>query len=488
MSAPEANLALILHGHAASTPTRPALCDGAGEVSYGALSRACDAMAARLWKHGLRPGHRVLLAVPMSVDLYVALIGCWQVGAVVVLVEPGLDRPALRSALERARPSALIGVPLALAWALTLPELRHVRHRLAVTGRSSLEHDGRRHAAFPVASEAPALLTFTSGTTGPPKGIVRSHAFLWGQHRAVQRALGTAPMDRELLGLPVFVLSTLASGATAVLCPVSARVDATPLDDVLRLALQQRITTVSTSPALALRLAARLGATHTRLRGVTTVNVGGAPVAPSDVARLSAAFPDAVVRVVYGSTEAEPISHVEGFDAASTEATRHGAGLCVGAPVDAVALRLAQNGEILVSGAHVNGAYLDDPEAERHHKVIDEDGTRWHRTGDVGRVDGTGRLWLLGRLEQVIVRGGQVLHPLAVEMAAREALGLQRTALVEHRDRITLVVEGRTDLGRARQVHASIERVVTVEAIPVDVRHNGKVDVRRLRALLDASA
>jgi acyl-CoA synthetase (AMP-forming)/AMP-acid ligase II len=232
--------------------------------------------------------------------------------------------------------------------------------------------------------------------------------------------------------------------------------------------------------------------------------------------RLHAMAPRARVVAVYGSTEAEPIATVEYSAIGETEwrAMEAGAGLLAGRPVDAISLRIiadrpgeplgpftpqafdflargpSQPGEIVVSGAHVLPGYLGGI-GNAEMKILVGDRV-WHRTGDAGYLDARGRLWLLGRCQARIGEGPDVLYPFAVECAALTVDGVERTALVEHDGQRLLVVELSRGASadtiavlRQRLSFARLDEVIDVPMIPVDRRHNAKIDYGALRALLE---
>ena len=218
---------------------------------------------------------------------------------------------------------------------------------------------------------------------------------------------------------------------------------------------------------------------------------------------------------MYGSTEAEPIAHVTGLETTDVDrrAMRDGAGLLAGAPAPVVELRVVRSrwgtpvppmtrdgldawtvpdgeaGEIVVAGDHVVPGYLDGVGDEETKFRVD--GRVWHRTGDLGRLDAGGRLWLLGRASAAIVDERGTLHPFSVECAARERLGVRRVAVVAHRGRRVLVAEppsGRR-LDPASALDAlrpfNVDEVRAVPRLPMDRRHNSKVDHAAVLALLD---
>ena len=396
-----------------------------------------------------------------------------------------------------------------------MPEVRKTPRRFVVGGwapdarRWLFEGGGGETADVP--DDAPALLTFTSGSTGAPKAAVRSHGLLAAQQRAVAAALGLGPGVRDLATLPVFVLADLAAGATAVLADADL---ARPGEvDARRLARQidaEQPTRATASPAFFERLLADAPET---LAGLDRIDTGGAPVFPDLLDRLRAAAPGARVAAVYGSTEAEPVAHL---DAASlTDAdrarVRAGGGLPAGLAVPEVRLRViadrwgtplgpfspfdfdalelpaGEAGEVVVAGAHVVPGYLGGAgDAETKVAV---GSARWHRTGDAGLKDADGRLWLLGRCAAAARDERGVLYPLQVEAAARALPGVRRAAFLAEGGRRILAVEGPSDAAalRVALAWAALDAVVPVARIPLDRRHQAKVDYPALRALLARS-
>jgi acyl-CoA synthetase (AMP-forming)/AMP-acid ligase II len=293
-------------------------------------------------------------------------------------------------------------------------------------------------------------------------------------------ALG--PGDVDLPTLPVFLLHSLAAGATCVIPDADLRavgqVDPVP---VIRQLRAQGVSSTSGSPAFFQRIADELDRTHTTLDEVEHVFMGGARVPASLVGQLSRLVPRAALHIVYGSTEAEPIAVLDARSSRERLEQSASLGALVGTPVPEIQVRIdgpaGEPGELLVAGEHVNPGYLDDPEAEARTKVREGD-TVWHRTGDVGFLDAEGELWLVGRVGEDI--GG--LWPLRAEGAAEQLSFVQRAGLVELNSRPVIAVqlqgepEDWTDQVRA----ATGADPVALDEIPVDPRHNAKVDRSRL--------
>lgn len=450
-----------------------ALVDGAGrEVTFAVLDTRAKALAAGWSARGMGQGDRVLVAMPIGPDLYASLAAIWSLGAVAVLPEPAMGLAGVRNAIASASVTGLCASGLYRALKL-LPDLWPVP--LYTTEMSGT-------AVPPVTAVRPddlALISFTSGTTGTPKAIPRSHAFLMAQRAAVAPLLHSGQPERDLVAFPVFVLINLAAGRTSVL----PNWKMSRLDRVTPTALTDWIagtgaTRALLPPALCETLAQ--GAPST---GLHTVFTGGGPVFPDLVGRLALHLR---VVSVYGSTEAEPIAHLDNADVtqADRDAMQDGAGLLAGHPVTQVQLRI-HKGEIIVAGEHVNAGYLD-PARNSETKIIDGD-TIWHRTGDAGRLDQDGRLWLLGRCGSTVPTPNGPLHPFAIETAARLWPGVQRAALVPVGSVGILAVQGdRTYLPDWQTAAArfGITQVRHCAMLPMDRRHRSKIDIPALRQKL----
>ena len=457
-------------------PDRIALVEGSGQaVSFAALQARSHSFARAWAAKGIRHGDRVLLAMPVGADLYAALAALWTLGATVVLPEPAMGLSGLIHAARVTRPRAFCSAGIYGVRKFALPALWPMIHLRPATGH------GPPPDRPPPAPADIALISFTSGTTGAPKAIPRSHAFLAAQHRAVAPLLDSATDERDLVAFPVFVLINIASGRTSVLpdWKMSRLAQLAP-DQLASRVTSQSVTRALLPPALCETLT-RAPATPT----LHTVFTGGGPVFPDLLDRLVARQPGLRIACVYGSTEAEPIAHLDaaGITPADRTAMDTGAGLLVGPPVPGLDLRL-QDGEIFVAGDHVNTGYLD-PAHDAGNKLR-EDGRIWHRTGDAGRIDAQGRLWLLGRAGAEVRLGATTLHPFAIEVAARGWPGVRQAALMPGNDAPRLVIEGDaahlTDW-RTRAADLGLGHVTPIRKMPMDRRHASKIDRAALRAL-----
>lgn len=512
-------------------PNKAALIDvhagRARSISYACLFKASGTVAAELRRHGISKGSRVLLTLPMSIEAYVILLGVFRVGAIAVFPDTAQGITHFLRSLKQAPPRVIIGKTETLMLSYLLMSGLGVKKRLNVHDLlpgsginlpgSSAAPSGKAIAPSGspggagdqielLSDEAPALITFTSGSTSGSasgsKGIVRTHGFLKTQHKVLSETLPPEDDDVELTTLPVFVLSNLASGITTVIPEVDLKKPASI--DAARLSKQIEragVTRILTSPAILEQLCRHLKEKGVTLPSVRSIITGGGPVFPALLSALKCAFPKASTDIVYGSTEAEPIAHINADDISDDdlEAMKSGNGLIVGSPIDRIKVgiipetspsyrRLVRSalsepastltgcaGEIVVAGEHVIKGYLN--RQDDSHTKISVAGDIWHRTGDAGYLDEHGRLWLLGRTSAKIEDELGFLYPFQVEVAASEqATG--RATCVRVRGRRVLVIE-KSEM-RSAFTWLKFDELKIVSRIPVDRRHGSKILYNRL--------
>lgn len=522
------NVLAVLQQVATRVPDRPALVMETGAIPFGRLWERIDRASVGLRRMGVAPGDRAIVMIPMSIDLYVALLALLKIGAVAVFVDPWIGRGQIAAFAAFAEPRAWLGIPRSHLLRLVDRRLRAIP--LTVTPGRRLGPFPARHTLAeleagagdghvqPVEEDAPALVTFTSGSSGEPKGANRTHRFLLAQHRALAAEFPAVEGDVDMPMFPVFALNNLASGIPSVVPAMDfRRVDRVDASRILRQMKAHGVTTCTASPPFFDRLATQAG--MPRLRRILT---GGAPVSDAQLRVWERAFPETEILVAYGSTEAEPVAHVsarERLEAVNADRPRT-PGFCAGRPVDRVRTKVirihagpvelgedgwagwelppGEIGELAVTGDHVCKDYYKNERAVRENKIADPAGTVWHRMGDTGSLDPEGRFWIAGRVHSTIRRGGELVHPQLVEQAALgddpriRRLGAVGLPDAERGERVVLVIE--TDAGEelrsdvaARLATAGLavdEIRVTGEPLPVDPRHNSKIDYGRLRELL----
>ncbi len=520
------NLTALLEEQTRRHPERLALVDSRNgrdrSVTFTELSRRVEAGAFALNELGLRRGQTVLVFHPVSIELYKFLLAAFHSGIRVMLADPSAGREFLSLCCRRLMPDAFFGSWKAQCLRLAVPALRRIDKSIVsgpwFPGAARWRTDRGSARLEDVPDDESALITFTSGSTGLPKAAVRTHGFLLAQHRELSASLDFEDGEVDLITLPVFVLANLASGLTSVLAATNlARPSEPDTQSIHRQCMKWKVTRCTASPAFFegfLR-------SPSRMPEFSKLFTGGAPVFPDLLRRLREVLPDSVIESVYGSTEAEPIAHfsADRMDAKTDAITRCGGGLCAGVPVAAIQLRIitdclgealgpmseaefsamilsaGQAGEIVVAGEHVLGGYLDGI-GDAETKIRVADGV-WHRTGDAGWLDDEGRLWLLGRCATklpsfhapVEIPASALSYPFAVECAVREKFPEIRTAAIEQHGKRLLVVAKRSDETQNQAIHAAarelgIEELAFIDAMPLDRRHQAKIDYPALHRMI----
>lgn len=524
------NISGLLSQQAREQPDAVALADtwqgSQRRTTFRQLEQWSARLAGQLDLSGLQPGDRVLVLQPLAAELFATLGAVFRLGLVAVMFDPSCRRELLDRYCELSTPRALICSRRAHLLRFLSRALRRIPLKWSTGGRVPGARLLRNNPGDPslfrmhhCTPDAPALLTFTSGSTGLPRIAVRSHGFLTAQHRAVQTCLDLRPGQIQLASLPTFILANLASGVTSILADTDLRhpdrLDAARIVHQLRVHAADRLLA---GPTFCELLTQWCDANGVQLSRLTHIFTGGGPIAPRLLSRLRLAAPRAIVVLVYGATEAEPIARITSDEICPADQDRiwQGGGLPAGFPVRGIHLRIVKDpwpagtgrltepqfgrlclsppaaGEIVVHGDHVLGAAVEGQIPDDKFLV---DGVCWHRTGDAGRVDGQGRLWMLGRCAGRVTDRRGTLYPFQVEQPVLQLPCVRRAALAGAQSRRVLFIEPAgdvrdSDLSEMRRLtaFAEIDEIRCAAKIPMDPRHHAKVDYVALQSMIDTLA
>jgi len=449
-------------------------------VTFDGLNADVDAIAHGLVVSGVARGTRTALMVPPSLDFFALTFALFKVGAVPVLIDPGMGVRNLGRCLTEAEPAAFIGTPKAhlarriLRWARrsirTTVNVGRSRF-LCTTSLAALRALGRDRGPYimpDVSSDEPAAILFTSGSTGPAKGAVYTHGNFAAQVESLKATYGIEPGEVDLCTFPLFALFGPALGMTAVIPDMNAARPAAidPAKAVAQIR-QFGVTNLFGSPAVTRRLAewgenpgsspSCLGQTRrpdgSTLATLRRVISAGAPADVRVIERFVKLLPESTeLFTPYGATEALPVANIGSREIlGETRAlTEQGKGVCVGQPVagmevrvirisdepipewdDSLELPAGEIGEFVVRGSVVTHHYHNRSDATKLAKIRDaKTGEVLHRMGDVGYIDQRGRLWFCGRKSHRVVTPHETLFTDMVEPVFNTAPGVLRTALV----------------------------------------------------------
>lgn len=504
-----------------------------GRIDYLTLSFAELAAEVSSWRNrltacGIAPGDRVLVMVKPGLPLIASAFALFAHGAVPVVIDPGMGLKSFLACVARSRPRALLGIPLARAIShifrkpfatvqVRIPASSSPTARLASDSQLSTLNS-QLAASSP--GELAAIL-FTSGSTGAPKGVCYTHGMFDAQVELIRSTYDIRPGEIDLPMLPVFALFNPALGMTTVVPEIDPSRPATvDPKKIIQAILQENVTSSFGSPTLWRKLAVHCHQHHITLPTMRRILCAGAPVPPDLWDLLTPVLPNGHLHSPYGATESLPVSTISATEVLADHhgtaiATQHGAGTCVGRPLPANDVRIialsdtplatladttqlppGQIGEIIVAGPTVTHTYDALPEATAAAKI--SDGPKiYHRLGDAGYLDESGRLWFCGRKAERVDAGDGPLYTEQVEPLFNAHPDVRRSALIGlgqlGRQRLAIVIEPTSpaliaDSAQCRRFARELREIAKRHprtsgiklfyfrpAFPVDVRHNAKI-------------
>jgi len=538
------NISHALSDMAARAPFRPAIVFPAGrnvrgrakftQFTFQQLNALCDSYAYGLAQYGVKQGDRTLMMVRPGVELIAVTFALLKIGAVPVLIDPGMGRKAFLQCVAETEPTALIGIPLAHVMRKIFPKpFRTVRRfvtvgkRLFWEGATLAELRSSSREPFPIApttTDDEAAIAFTSGGTGIPKGVVYLHGIFKKQVEIMRDEMGVTEGEVHLSVMYIFALFNPALGVTTIIPDMDARKTAQVNPAYLAESIETFGVTMSLGSPLIWSILADYCAKHqVVLPSLKHVFMFGAEVMPDVVERFAKTMPNGKIYTPYGATEALPLTLMSGEEILTETGakTLTGAGVCVGTPIgglqvriipisdepiaewnESLALSAGHIGEIVIKGEVVTREYVNRPRQTAEAKIRDTDGF-WHRMGDLGYLDEQGRIWVCGRKSHRVETSAGLLLPVQIEAIFNQHPAVKRSALVGigayGQQQPVLIVETRPDhsttseqvkrqlidelrtLGQQHEHARNIHAVLFHPSFLVDVRHNTKIDRLALR-------
>ena len=529
---------LMPSGVAIAEPDGPVQADGTRSyrvVTFEALDRRTDEIARGLLEWGVQPGMRLVMLVPFSGQFIELVLALLKVGVVVVLIDPGMGRKHLIQCLSESLPDGFIGIPRAQA-IRTLLRHRFPKAQWNVTvgrkwfwGGKTLNqlidlgnNTGKEFSIVRRELEDSAAVIFTTGSTGPPKGVLYTHGTFHSQIDRIRERYDIHRGSKDLACFPLFGLFDAVMGVTTVIPDMDptrpAEVDPERLIEAVS---QWEIDQAFGSPALwnkVVRWAEQRGVKKP-FPTLKLILSAGAPVPANTLERLRGLIhEDGEIVTPYGATEALPLASIESREVISQTgpASAKGKGTCVGTRFEGVewkiieisddpiqclddvnVLDVGKIGELLVTGPMVTKEYVVRADQNAIHKVIDGDQV-WHRMGDVGYLDDYDRFWFCGRKTHRVRTENRTLYTIPCEAIFNAHPMVYRSALIgvgkgevknpmvlvelqpefsdlNDQDRSDLVDELHELATRNPMTRRISEIMIRKEPLPVDIRHNSKI-------------
>jgi len=506
------NIAQYLPQRAREAPERLAIvCEhapdayGRTQLTFGEMDRESGQLAWGLRELGIQPGQRTLVMLRPGLDFITLTFALFKLGAVPVLIDPGMGRKNLLTCIQQVRPEAFIGVSLAHAARVIVGAEAFATSKLNITaGRRwfwggptldrARELGSKKSEPFPLeatTTETPAAILFTTGSTGIPKGVLYLHGMFGAQVELIRKEYGIEPGEVDLPAFPLFALFSTALGTTCIIPDMDPTRPAQCNPAKIVAAIQKhKVTYTFGSPSIWKRVGPYCEAKGITLPTLKRILMAGAPVRGEVLAPFAKLLPNGDTFIPYGATESLPIASMRGSEVLreTWALTRLGKGYCVGRPLNGVDIRVlkvpdghliddvrqsldewrckpGEIGEICVAGPQVTREYFEMPAQTAGAKILARVGdnvTLFHRLGDMGYFDEQGRLWFCGRKAHRVIRhDGAIFYSVCSEAIFNEFLNktfkdmfhVHRSALVsirvQNRVEAAIVIEFPT-LGTAK--------------------------------------
>ncbi|EQC47679.1 AMP-binding protein [Bacteriovorax sp. Seq25_V] len=471
-----------------------------------------------LLEEGYKKGDRIILLSPINENLYALMLAMFSLGLVAVFLDPGIGMRKILTAISDSNAKAIVSIDRLLKYHYFIPGLWKMKKyscdkkRLFVKDLSSLYSTTEHTPAFVDLKESDhALITFTSGSTGRAKGSDRNIKNVTEQIKAIKTFWNCTEETIDFPSFPMFGFMNLICSITTVVPAVSfANVSDINPEIIYHQMKKWNVTRTCGSFAFNDNLSTYLDMNGLKVESLKNLALGGCPVTRSFCEKLKRVYPNVQGEIIYGSTEVAPISTIT----LEQYLDSTGEGFPVGKVYDGIRLSIVNLpdgiekfdnngpqiyslergmiGEVIINSAHTVQTYVDNDKATRENKILDTDGSRWHRTGDTGRIDEDGNLWLVGRLNDVIKDGENILHPYIFETKIDSMPEIVRSAMIQVNQAMVVFIN--TPIENFDKIKSQIKQltpklnnlkleIIRTDNIPVDDRHKSKINRVLLREL-----
>lgn len=508
----------------------PADRDKNGRVTYSQLNffqldLLSDRLAFGFEEIGIIRGTRTILMVSPGIDFFIIIFAMFKMGAIPVVVDPGMGIERMIQCFEQSKPKAFIGIEKAHLLRCLRPQFfKSVKHWITVGkrwfwGGYTLDQlMVEKNKPFPKADTTwneTAAIVFTTGSTGPAKGVIYTHGNFEAQIKQIQTHFQIGHDEIDLPTFPLFALFDPALGMTAVIPDMDptkpAKVNPIKIIEAIE---NHGVTNMFASPALLNRVGEYGKQNKIKLPSLRRVISAGAPVPSAFIEQFSDMLAKNVqIQTPYGATEAVPITSIGSHEILyeTRQLSEKGFGTCIGHPINDTEIKIIQIsdesiselqdchlvetrqvGEIIVKHELVTHNYFNNRQADLLNKIPSKDGTVWHRMGDLAWQDSKGRLWFCGRKSHRVTMENKTLFTIPIEAIFNNHAKVFRSALTgvgpKHRQIPVIFIEPVSKevhskelimelriLAKSHILTTKIEHIFVLNALPVDIRHNSKI-------------
>jgi acyl-CoA synthetase (AMP-forming)/AMP-acid ligase II len=500
------------------------------ELSYQDFEQYIDQLSHAFVAAGISNNDRVLLMVPPGRNMISSVFALLRMGAIVVMVDGGIEIEKMLGCIKTAQPTALVGVqgiiqlsvqfPDSFANVRTMLTLGEVEPQVIAACNGNIQPLANfitDHQPFTPVNKTElqlSIILFTSGSTGSPKGVEYTPRMIQAQLAAMRQTWQLSSDDIDMPVFPAFTIGSIGIGMTVVVPNMDAvnPAQADP-ERIIQALVDYKISYSFGAPAFWLAILQYCKQQQQVLPQLRVLLVGGAPVPDELILGFSEVLINGQVQVTLGATEASAVVSISQNELVvnTLELTRQGNGVCVGRAVagskiatiaindqpiekwsDADTLAAGVIGELVVTGDNVSHHYYNNQTANKHGKIPTAEGDLYHRMGDAGYIDRQGRFWFCGRVAQLCYSQGQYWYPSKIEAVLDSLAGVRRTALVtiEVKQQHQLVVcielmqaedhhsiDQQQLFKRLTELNYPVKYIIeSKEGFPVDIRHNSKIN------------
>ena len=506
-------------------------------ITFRELNEYADKIAAGLIRMGVKPGHKIAVLVTPGIDFVASVFGLLKSGAVMILIDPGMGGKNLLKCLTDADPDGFFAISKVHAIRCFMRRrFPHAKFNVTVGRRwfwggktlaqfRKLDAQTVADAPFPEPEpNDPAAIIFTTGSTGPSKGVLYLHKTFEKQVDEIARQYGIKPGQIDLPGFPMFGLFNCAMGSTAVLPDLDAsRPASVDPRNIIEAVRDWGVTQSFGSPAIWKKVGQYCAEHGERLESIKMILSAGAPVLePVMRTMVNCIQEGGVVHTPYGATEALPTATNDSNTILSETApkTRIGAGVCVGNHFPSIQWKVikivdgpiptldqieelppGEIGELIVTGPQISPQYVTRLDANATGKIADSQ--IWHRMGDVGYLDDQDRFWFCGRMAHRVVGKDKTWFSIPTEAIFLQSELVNRAALVgvpeenapadapvrvpvmiiEPKDpsvcssasQTEELIDKMRELAKTSPLTQDITLFLVHPSFPVDIRHNAKI-------------
>ena len=479
------------------------------KITFTQIDTKSDEICSYLIQKGFEKGNKIVVFVPIGIEFYLILTAIFKMGLQAVFIDPYAGIEHINKCCEMISPDGIIGSGKTLLKGFFLKGIRKIGKKINYikmmehSEKLSIHEKNKNQKKIQnekIDGNTPALISFTSGSTGFPKIIMRTHEFLLGQHNVLEKNLKFEKKTAVYSSFPIFLLSHMATGTTTFIPDLNWRKPVeSDFRNIVKQIIENNIQNIILPPAIFENIVKFCKDEKIMLENVQKVYTGGAPVFYSLMKKIKEVFTNAKIIALYGASEAEPISvlNFEDITEEDIENMKNGDGLLAGKIVNEIELKIEElektpeknkiseiKGEILVRGENVVDGYLNIK------KNSDE---KWHRTGDMGYINKKGQLILLGRVKGRIQIEKNIYYPFTVETAFSFCKNLKKSVLTSKNNKLYLFVERNPEfkgnLSEDSEINElkekfGIFKIIETE-IPMDKRHNSKTDYKKLEEIVE---